>query len=477
MNDQKPIIFLAFANDHSDKKRYLRSLPDEQRQLHDILKQVEDEGLCKLEEAPFATIKDILDVFQKYRDQIAVFHFAGHSDSYELLLEAVGGKVEVANAGGLAAFLGEQKGLRLVFLNGCSNREQVQGLLEANIPAVIATSHDILDPVAMDFASRFYNGLANKAPIRTAYNEAKAGVETKFGAGQSRGALRRKQAAPSDQWPWDLYLQEGDEIADQWSLVTPIVENYRFRLPYEPETIYIPAGSFLIGSEPGEGVSKWETPQHEVELPAYRIGKYPIINEEFAEFIRQTGRPVAPTAGWEGQSPPADKLNYPLVGITWYDALAYCEWLSERTGRSYTLPSEVQWEKAARGTDGRIYPWGNDWDENRCNHDSDQITPKDAYSEGSSPYGCYDMVGNVREWTRTIWGVRRHVPQFRYPWANDGRDDLSATKLALRIYRGGAANDPIDKLRCSARNAYSPDRPGPPEKRHGFRVVVNMKKS
>jgi formylglycine-generating enzyme required for sulfatase activity len=247
-------------------------------------------------------------------------------------------------------------------------------------------------------------------------------------------------------------------------------------LPYEPQTLLIPAGSFLLGSPPGEDVPAYETPQHEINLPAYRIGQYPVTNEQFAEFVRQTRRLVAPETGWAGQTPPADQLKHPVMGITWHEALAYCDWLSQQTSRAYTLPSEAQWEKAARGTDGRLYPWGNDWDANRCNHGSNQITPVDAYPPQNES-GCYDLVGNVREWTRSLWGEKRLEPDsnFRYPWVNDRRrDDLIAPNHIYRVYRGGAFSDKVSQLRCSARNGYAPDKPGPPYKRHGFRVVLEV---
>jgi formylglycine-generating enzyme required for sulfatase activity len=247
-------------------------------------------------------------------------------------------------------------------------------------------------------------------------------------------------------------------------------------LPYEPQTLLIPAGPFLLGSPPGEDVPAYETPQHEVNLPAYRIGQYPVTNEQYAEFIRQTRRLVAPETGWEGLTPPADQLKYPVMGVTWHEALAYCDWLSQQTSRLYALPSEAEWEKAARGTDGRLYPWGNDWEAGRCNHGGDQTTPVDAYPPQSES-GCYDMVGNVREWTSSLWGEKRLEPDshFRYPWVNDRRrDDLTAPNHIYRVYRGGAFSDRITQLRCSARNGYAPDKPGPPYKRHGFRVVLKV---
>ena len=182
--------------------------------------------------------------------------------------------------------------------------------------------------------------------------------------------------------------------------------------PFEPETVLIPGGPFLMGSEPGPGVPEHETPQHEVDLPAYRIAKYPVSNAQYAEFVTQAGVAVAPEAGWTlaavGQVPPPGQEHHPAVGVSWDEATAYCRWLSERTGRPYRLPSEAEWEKAARGADGRRYPWGDDFDAARCNGVSSDLggtMPVGSFSPmGDSSCGCADMAGNVWEWTNTRWG-------------------------------------------------------------------------
>jgi formylglycine-generating enzyme required for sulfatase activity len=97
---------------------------------------------------------------------------------------------------------------------------------------------------------------------------------------------------------------------------------------FEPQTIYVAEGSFLMGSQPEEGIPDYETPEHEIHLPAYRIGKYPVTNAQYEEFIRQTGTLVPPLMGWDGQRVPDGRENYPITGITWYEALKYCDWLS-----------------------------------------------------------------------------------------------------------------------------------------------------
>jgi formylglycine-generating enzyme required for sulfatase activity len=241
-------------------------------------------------------------------------------------------------------------------------------------------------------------------------------------------------------------------------------------LPYEPESVEVPAGVFLMGSPAGEDIPGYECPQHEVALPAYHIGKYPLTNVQYAEFIKQTKHPAPQKVGWFGQTPPRDKLDHPVVGVSWYDAVAYCRWLSEQTGRPYRLPTEAEWEKAARGTDGRLYPWGNEWDPGRCNCSGRDTTAVTAYPVGQSPYGCFDMVGNVWQWTSTLWGSNWQEAAFVYPYSlSDGREKLDAATAVHRLFRGGSYSEAISQLRCSARAWYAPDHK---DRRRGFRVVM-----
>lgn len=246
-------------------------------------------------------------------------------------------------------------------------------------------------------------------------------------------------------------------------------------LPFEPETILIPAGPFLMGSPDSKNGPAAERPQHQVELAAYQIGKYPVTNEQYAEFIKQSKHRPPQKVGWLGPTPPQQRLDHPVVAVSWYDVLAYCAWLSEQTGRAYRLPSEAEWEKAARGTDGRIYPWGNSWDANCCNGTSSQTTPVTAYPAGRSPYGCCDMIGNVWEWTSTLWGPDWQQSDYAYPYRpDDGRENGSATGTVYRLFRGGAFDDELSQLRCAARCWYAPDHAG---KTRGFRVAMSLEGS
>lgn len=273
-----------------------------------------------------------------------------------------------------------------------------------------------------------------------------------------------RQRRPNETWPEYVRTQSLAELLGE---AGP-------RRPFEPETVAVPAGAFLMGSPTGTGVPDDEQPQHTVELDYFRIGRYPITNREYAAFIKaQPEWPAPVKVGWFLREPPADLLDHPVVGVTWYDALAYCRWLSEETGKNYRLPSEAEWEKAARGLEGLLYPWGNEWLDGYCNAGSDHLTPVDAYPAGVSPYGCYDLLGNVQEWTTTLWGDDRQRPGYAYPYqTTDGRENLADDPhrpRLRRIHRGGSFKDAPAALRCAARDH---DRPTSANMARGFRIVL-----
>lgn len=242
----------------------------------------------------------------------------------------------------------------------------------------------------------------------------------------------------------------------------------------EPEMVTIPAGEFLMGSTDADldamlencsdSKREWysgEQPQHIVYLPDYAIAKTPVTNAQYKTFIRATGHSMP--RHWENGRPPFGAEDYPVVAVSWHDGMAYCRWLAEITGKPYSLPSEAQWEKAARGTDGRLYPWGDEFDSGKCNCSeavTGHTTPVEAYAQGASPYGVLDMVGNVWEWTRSIYK--------EYPYTlEDGREDLVEGRRALR---GGAFYYSRYDVRCAFRSSYKPDA------RHdliGFRPVIS----
>jgi len=242
--------------------------------------------------------------------------------------------------------------------------------------------------------------------------------------------------------------------------------------PFEPEMVVIPAGEFLMGSNPAKDqfADTTEQPQHTLHLPDYYIARAPITNAQYAAFVQVIFRQPK---HWEGGKPPIGKEDHPVINVTWHDAVAYCDWLSRATGKSYCLPSEAEWEKGARSTDGRIYPWGDEWEAERCNSKQGgkgDTTPVGAYPAGASPYGLLDIAGNVWEWTRSVWGERWEEPGFRYPYdSKDGREDLEAGRDVLRVLRGGAFDDDVRLVRCAHRGR---NLPYVRSEDGGFRIVI-----
>lgn len=177
-----------------------------------------------------------------------------------------------------------------------------------------------------------------------------------------------------------------------------------------PPLCHVPAGTFVMGRDEDARVNaESAAPQHMNSVGAFEIAAYPVTLAEYALAVRAGA--VPPPRSQEdvrwifALTPPPDGehlLDYAVTEITWDDAVGYCAWLSRVTGEAWRLPSEAEWEKAARGTDGRVYPWGNTWDEKRASTDWDEEGPKPvgAYAQAgdASPYGCHEMVGGVWEW-------------------------------------------------------------------------------
>ncbi|MCI0731531.1 MAG: SUMF1/EgtB/PvdO family nonheme iron enzyme [Chloroflexi bacterium] len=242
----------------------------------------------------------------------------------------------------------------------------------------------------------------------------------------------------------------------------------------EPEWVRIPAAEFVMGSNLAH---EHEKPQHRVYLEDFEIAPAPIANIQYFYFTQATGH--KPPNHWEDWHPPKYLESHPVTEVTWYDAMAYCRWLSEVTGKTVTLPSEAEWEKAARGhNDSRVYPWGDTYDPMRCNGDELGIgatTPVGIFPDGTSPYGVLDMIGNVWEWTRSLYGKRNDKKRtlafaYKYPYeVGDGREDLSKGDQWLRVMRGGSWFSRRTWLHCASRFQHAPDYGGDAI---GFRVVA-----
>jgi formylglycine-generating enzyme required for sulfatase activity len=263
-----------------------------------------------------------------------------------------------------------------------------------------------------------------------------------------------------------------DEVASILeTLETPPGARREVRGASEPETVLIPEGSFVMGSPEGDDVFPCETPQHEVILRDYRIGKYPVTHEQYAQFVKHAHHPAPDRVGWLGITPPKSRLDHPVVGVSWFDARKFCEWLRERTDRRYRLPTEAEWEKAARGEEGQVYTWGDEWVAGCCNCRNNNTTAVTDFPDGASPYGCCDMIGNVAEWTSTIWGPSWKRSDFLYPYDPDDGRQQEDDPTAYRLVRGGALNSKESRLHCAARQWFPPDSR---DNTLGFRVVLDV---
>ena len=224
VSSKRPVIFLAFANDRDDRESYLRELPGERRAIQEALKEAEIRGLCELEVRSNVTLKEVFDVFQEsaFRNRIAVFHYGGHANSYQLLLETLEGGSEAIDAKGFASFLGKQKNLKLVFLNGCSTKQQVAALTAAKYTRRYCHSQAIEDDTARAFASRFYKGLSEKLTLTEAFEGARDEVRslTPEPDDTIRGAreIGVETVLSPEGYPWEFHTEQASSSAGKWRL-------------------------------------------------------------------------------------------------------------------------------------------------------------------------------------------------------------------------------------------------------------------
>ncbi len=239
--------------------------------------------------------------------------------------------------------------------------------------------------------------------------------------------------------------------------MTGIFNRFIYRpVDMEDYWVIIPAGKFLMGSS-DEQIAKAlklcsycvfsdEQPQHWVDLPEYQIGKYEITNRQYAQ--------CAKAGVCAGKAYATDTAFHPVVNVTWYDAKTYCEWAGVR------LPTEAEWEKAASWDDGtktkRTYPWGETMDCSYANYNGKdggndfcvgETTPVGSYESGKSPYGLYDIAGNVWEWVSSLYMFYPYLPDF-------GREDMSLE--AFRVLRGGSWTSVDYSIRSALRRSYDP---------------------
>lgn len=233
----------------------------------------------------------------------------------------------------------------------------------------------------------------------------------------------------------------------------------------EPNWVTIPAGKFWMGDDKSQYDD--ERPAHQVFLPEYQIARVPITNAQYALYLQDVKNiKVRPPDYWLGNSVPPGLENHPVVNVSWYDAMAYCRWLGQKIEKAVNLPSEAEWEKAAKGNrEKRDYPWGNIWRQQHCNSlelGFKDTTPVGLFLNGESYYHLLDMSGNVWEWTRTVWNDCS-----KYPYQDDNKDD--SDEELPRILRGGSFQNPSNLVRCTYRHWFYPLRKF---RDYGFRIVM-----
>ncbi len=252
-----------------------------------------------------------------------------------------------------------------------------------------------------------------------------------------------------------------------------------------PRFIPVPAGEFTMGTDDGD---EDERPAHRVLVEAFHLSVHPVTIEQYAEFVRQTGHPapgvrelprivspaqemtfreLARSDAWRDGDAPRQRARHPVTLVTWADAVAYCRWLSDKIDRVVRLPTEAEWERAARGgIDGLRYPWGDDIDPSRANFLPD---PSLKRHRGTRPVGSYDpnryelhdVIGNVWEWVFD-WYRADAYRQPEGPGVPAARNVRGGSETPgggrLRVVRGGSwVTHDVSQLRCGHRHRVPAD--------------------
>lgn len=505
----RPVVVLAFANDRAEGGRRLRNLPNERRAIQQQL-----ENHVQLEILPDALLHELWEVFERkdLRGRISALHFAGHASGSWLAFEDEEGAPIKAGAGGLAGFLARQTGLVLVFLNGCSTRDQVRRLREG-VPAVVATTEAIDDEAAAIFAGRFYAGLTTK-PLRQAFLDAADFVKAKYGD-DPRGVTRELAVVSTEErseWPWVLdcdgsyenWRIGGEQLTSSpdaaptpwwrarwaaWIGVGPLAVGGMawgamvLLRPPPPvfEMTLVPAGSVRLCEDPGESSCD------AVEVPPFCLSITEMTQAQWQEV-----HGANPSAGSSGIG---DEL--PVNNMTWAQALETANrlsdresltrcyestsegWVAEASCDGYRLLTDAEWHRLAREHGEPTCTNANvaDYDflreaselEERYRKYVQYILPFDCGpgingdgharlspvgSMAPGPFGLMDLQGNVAEW---VWDeARGHAIVRGHSFAWPGRDDA---ELDAPV----ASPVPIDfhDLATGVRYARRP-RPGDP---------------
>jgi formylglycine-generating enzyme required for sulfatase activity len=320
-----------------------------------------------------------------------------------------------------------------------------KGLFDAPTPPAVMLKH--FEPLALPSAWPAGTEVGLEAALREALEQQPGERHASCGA-----FIQALQAQPA---PKHVEVAQVAPIVLAWvvealqsSKPAAASNQMSIRLAEGVEMVFmrVPAGEFWMGSESTDKEAYVdEKPQHKLYLKEYWIGKYPVTNAQYQAFIQATGYHC------NGKFA-SGKEQHPATNVNWRDALKFCEWASRASGEPIRLPTEAEWEKAARGPDRRRYPWGNQLPRQQlCNYGHETLQVGKYSPHGDSPYGCADLSSNVWEWTTSLF-----LP---YPYqSNDGREHLAET--GLRVVRGGACIESAGIQRVAIRGRFDPSHIG-----------------
>jgi formylglycine-generating enzyme required for sulfatase activity len=427
-----------------------------------------------------ATLDTMADAVFTFGEQlkgggVGLFYYAGHGlqvkgENYLIPVDANirredDIKRKTINAGDILDKMDEAKShLNLVFLDACRNnpfprsvRAVSRGLASMSAPTgtllVFATNPD---NTAEDGTGR--NGTYTKHLLQYI---TQPDLEVGMLLRRVRTAVREETGGK--QVPWETGSIEGEFYFNGVSGAPPAEAQLATIVGNDgAEMVLVPAGEFIMGSAGDEldhlKASREsfgdEIPRHRVYLDAFYIDKFEVTNARFQRFVQATGyRTLAERAGddatWRAPRDSGSNITgleqHPVVQVSQEDAKAYCTWAGKR------LPAEAEWEKAARGTDGRTYPWGNQFDSRQGNFEGKNkgTVPVGSYEGGKSPYGAHDMAGNVLEWVADWYDVN----YYRNSLARNPQGPASGDRAVLR---GGGWNNGALNVRAPSRNRNAP---------------------
>ena len=517
----------------------------EKARVEEALRDLRADGLVELTWLEGQGWRDLQRAMR--RGEWHLFHFIGHGgfdklqqEGYLVFADRQGEAVRMS-ATNLARLLGDHDPLRVVLLNSCEGGQSgddvfsstASTLVRRGIPCVVAMQYEITDAAAIEFARTFYESLADGLPTETAVSDARKSItfsrqnSLEWGtpvifthapdgvlftlaeaaavppepASPTQPEAGREPRGPRLKRPWRLNAR-GLPLIESWEQLQDVAE-----LPPriiwvkdQKEMALIPTGPFTMGTTEAEAKELssefgWElrqpmaeTPQRKVTLPDYYLDLTPVTQADYALFLAENPGYRLPLVNeewarpynWDESTrrPPTELLPHPVVLVSWEDAQAYARWAGK------TLPSEEQWEKGSRGTDGRRYPWGSDWDSKRLNSaerlagyeiktaiewnkwwnkNKDSLYKQvntiavGSYLTGASPFGLLDMAGNVWEWCDAWYAA--------YPTSQAQHDDFGRK---YRVVRGGSWGNDRSYARCAIRNR---DAPGFRNNNVGFRCA------